>query len=366
MGLRETAWPSWKWIVAIAWVSLFALGLIDNSRGVVFPDLLREFSLSDTEGSFFFLVCSLATLVHNIWLYRFLSTTAPLRLIGIYTAIMGAGAVSIALAPTYMWTLASAVVLGFGFGGLGVGQNAAVQAAPKQIRQRALGLLHSMYGISSFLAPLLITYLAHVVSWRSAALLLSLPAMLICGVAWWVIANGCSQESPSQDLQNNRDMRLAQRPTAAFFLAATLVSLLVVAEISISSRLALLARREFGLSAVHAGHLVAAYFAAMTLSRLALGFFVGIRGWKPSAKTLLYISFGLGLPFLAIGFLPFAVFQDIRLMALAAFGFPIAMGYPLAMTRFAEVFGEKAQAVTSLCLVFQSGASVAMHFVLGW
>ena len=59
-------------------MSLFALGLVDNARGPVFPDILKEFSLTDTVGSLFFLVASFASLVHNLIFYRFLCETSPI------------------------------------------------------------------------------------------------------------------------------------------------------------------------------------------------------------------------------------------------------------------------------------------------
>jgi MFS transporter, FHS family, glucose/mannose:H+ symporter len=37
-----------RWfIIALAYSTLFLYGLIDNTRGPIFPDLLRDFSLSD-------------------------------------------------------------------------------------------------------------------------------------------------------------------------------------------------------------------------------------------------------------------------------------------------------------------------------
>ena len=43
-----------------------------------------------------------------------------------------------------------------------------------------------------------------------------------------------------------------------------------------------------------------------------------------------------------------------------------AMGYPLAMTRLAEIFGREAQRVTSKCLILQAAGAMIMHFLLGW
>ncbi|CAN5707329.1 hypothetical protein BH10BDE1_BH10BDE1_02890 [soil metagenome] len=371
--LRNLIQP-WFWPVLFAWLSLFALGLIDNARGPVFPDILREFGLSDTAGSFFFLTASVASLVHNTLFFRFLSLTSPQRLVGIYTLIMGAGAILISHATDYRWTLVACAVLGVGFGGLGVGQNAAVQEAPPEHRQRAMGLLHTMYGISSFSAPLFVSYLA-IHGWRFALVILSMPSMFVGLVVVFEGLRAAKMErtasaknrvrthvvAKSGNLSSNAGFATVTMKRATWF-AASLVALLVVGEISVSSRLALLARREWGVGVESAGTWVAAYFAAMTASRLFLGLFK----FSFSARELLGFSILLGFPFLLLGFMPLGFSTGTRLVFLVGFGFPIAMGYPLAMTRLAEIFGDQKQKVTSLCLITQSGAAMFMHFTLGW
>ena len=363
----------WFGPVLLAWSSLFALGLIDNARGPVFPDVLREFQLSDTAGSFFFLTASLASVIHNAIFFRFLASADPKRLVGLYTLIMAAGAVLIALATDYRATLLACAILGVGFGGLGVGQNAAVQMAPAEHRQRAMGWLHAMYGVSSFAAPLLISYFAGTdpKGWRWALSLLSLPSVFVGLFVIFesLVSRRSAKKIPQVEaVVTDRVTKASPSPSKPKALphlawwAAAMVALLVVCEISVSSRLALLARRDWGASAEEAGAWLAAYFVAMTISRLAIGLFK----FSISSRNLLFFAILAGFPFLIVGFLPLGFPREIRLMALVGFGLPIAMGYPLAMTRLAEIFGAGAQRVTSLCLIFQSAAAVVMHFTLGW
>lgn len=358
---------TWFWPVLVAWSSLFALGLVDNARGPVFPDVLKEFQLTDTAGSFFFLAASLASVIHNTIFFRFLAQTDPKRLVGLYTLIMAGGALLIASATDYRATLAACAILGIGFGGLGVGQNAAVQMAPAEHRQRAMGWLHTMYGLSSFAAPLLISYLSTGMAsggWRFALTLLSLPSAFV-GI-FVIFESAISRRSAKRNSPPPQaPMEISQTkgpvPKAAWW-GALMVALLVVCEIAVSSRLTLLARRDWGVTIEDAGLWLSGYFVAMTLSRLVLGLFK----FSISSRNLLFCSIVSGFPFLIAGFFPLGFPREIRLLALVGFGLPIAMGYPLAMTRLAEIFGAGVQRVTSLCLIFQSGAAVLMHFTLGW
>lgn len=303
--------------------------------------------------------------------FRFLSTTDPAKLIGIYTLVMAAGGLLISRATDYGWILVACAVLGVGFGGLGVGQNAAVQSAPSEHRQRAMGLLHTMYGLSSFSAPLFVAYLAQH-GWRFALVILSLPSLLL---GFYVVFQLRKKHRRSErqgprtvetrglapDIERRVGPLFGPLKTASWF-AAILIACLVVGEISVSSRLALLARREWGLSVEAAGGWVAAYFAAMSASRALLG----LIKFPVSARLLQMFAICAGLGFLVLGFMPLGFSTETRLFFLVAFGFPIAMGYPLAMTRLAEIFGDQRQKVTSLCLIAQSGAAMLMHFTLGW
>lgn len=362
-------------------MSLFALGLIDNSRGPVFPDVLKEFKLSDTSGSFFFLISSLASVAHNYTFRTFLANTSPSRLVGIYTLIMAGGGLLISIAQTYPVMLIACAILGVGFGGLGVGQNAAVQEAPRKYRSRSMGLLHGMYGISSFAAPLLIAGLS-VIGWRFALAVVCLPA-----VAAGLIVIGESLIRHLRNKSRSTAKRASHGPVVvndgvndgaaepnetvplseaqarrASRTVAIVVGLFVVAEISISSRLNLLATREWGVSTESANGWLAAYFAAMTMARLSLGIFP----LPIATKSILKWSALSTVPLLLLAFLPLGLNPELRLVSLIAFGFPIALGYPSAMTRIAEIFGPYAQSVTSQCVLYQAGAAMLMHFALGW
>lgn len=394
---RAASLKTWLIPVVFAWASLFSLGIIDNSRGPVFPDLLNEFSVSDTMGGLFFFLSSFASVVHNLAFRRFLAETPPLRLVGIYTLIMAGGALIAASANSYWVLLTAAFVLGVGFGGVGVGQNAAVQEAPAKYRGRSLGFLHAMYGTASFLAPLIVATLQPY-GWRLALFVAAIPAV---GVGLVVVIrlaierlrgwkrrrkaetppvvdnvrgpNDMPQVSVGRPEQISHPKQISHpsmTPEAlarAAKIAAILVGFLVVAEISVSSRLALLARREWGVSAEAASSWLAAYFAAMTIARFSLGFLPNVF----SASRVLKVSAWLNLPFLLIGFISVALPAtaeipiDVRLLALVGFGFPVAVGYPMAMTRIAEIFGRETQKVTGRCVLYQAGAAMLMHFVLG-
>ncbi|MBK7891122.1 MAG: MFS transporter [Bdellovibrionales bacterium] len=358
--MRKARGADWVPVVLAAWMSLFALGLVDNARGPIFPELISQFGLSDTRASLFFLASSGAGSLHNLIMHRFLSHAAPGRLVVGYTLLMGLGALGIALAPTYELALIGGAFLGMGFGGLGVAQNSAVQAVPKRIRSQAQGLLHGMYGFSSLLAPLAMA--SGGVQWRGTYMLLAaIPLVVSFGLLFrW---SRLGHYHPDDD---EADVVLAAESTSqSGWLFALLVGCLVVAEISVSSRLVLLARREWGLGFEEASAWLAWYFVAMTIARFGLGFFK-----LPGATgRVLLAVIGLALPVGAVGLFGLPGIADgasQRLTALCLFGFLIALGYPLAMVRVRELYGRGAQKVTTLCILVQSISGVSMNLALGW
>lgn len=361
--MRKAKGAAWVPVVVAAWLSLFALGLVDNARGPFFPELISQFRLSDTRASFFFLASSGVGAFHNLLMHRFLSHAAPGRLLVGYTALMGLGALGIALAPTYELALVGGAFLGMGFGGLGVAQNSAVQAVPRRIRSQAQGLLHGMYGFSSLLAPLVMA--AGGVAWRGTyAALAFVPLLVSLGLmARWSRLGHYHSDDDEAD-----PVFAAAHSSASGWLFALFVGGVAVAEISISSRLVLLARREWGLSFESASAWLAGYFVAMTVARFSLGFF----NFPGTTSRLLLLALGLAVPLAGIGLIGVpgatadASAANARLTALCVFGFLIALGYPLAMVRLRELYGRGAQKVTSLCILSQSFLGMLMNLALGW
>ena len=162
------------------------------------------------------------------------------------------------------------------------------------------------------------------------------------------------------------DVVLAAESTSqSGWMFALLGGCLVVAEIFGSSRLVLLARREWGLGFEEASAWLAWYFVAMTIARFSLGF---LKLPGATGRVLLAVI-GLALPMGAVGLfgLPgIAEGASPRLTALCLFGFLIALGYPLAMVRVRELYGRGAQKVTTLCILVQSISGVSMNLALGW
>ena len=409
----------WTVVVGLACASLLALGLVDNARGPLLSSIMDAYALNHTQASWFFFLASGAGLAHNAIFLGYLSRAQPLRLLRIYMAVMALGVLILGITPlissSYAVFLLGAITLGIGFGGLGVAQNLCVQEAPDEYRAQSTALLHAMYGLASLSSPFLIVQLktwglsGTADNWSLSFVICALPALAMLPLISRVlrapsspqgsakmhvgVGQGLSASVPeplqvqvSQRGEDTSGRKLSEPRPSSAWLAAVLLGFMVVAEISISSRLVIFAE-ESGWPAATAGLWLTGFFVALTLARLslaiglfdrfeqlALGLWMVLRGIPrdserartPDPSLRLRLVLWVSAPLLLLGLVDWGFPTQIRMMALVIFGFPIAMAYPLAMTWYAKAFGSQKQRVLSLAVTLQSAAAMCMHLLLGW
>jgi FHS family glucose/mannose:H+ symporter-like MFS transporter len=353
-----------KWfLVWLAYLSLFLYGFVDNARGPVYPDLLRDLSLSDTAGAWFFFTASAAALLNNLVLFKWIERIGPYRTTQVYSLVQAVGLLIVGLSPTYAGTLAGCAVLGTSLGGLGISVNLLVaEGAPPAIRRQALAGLHCMYGVSSLFAPLLVTGLTHLgLDWRRTLGSLLLAPLVVFAASFFGDEKLALHDQP---------LMISARPNRrAALLFATICTLYVVAEIAIGTRLALYARRDWGYSLEEANRLVSGFFLGLFLGRLAFAVVpfklssLKILGWSAS---LSFLCFALGLAlhpgWLALAGLAMSVFYPCLIELVNE-----RHGRNLNGTRdlSAGAPTNDAKYITSWCITLQSFGTLALHFSIG-
>ena len=340
-------------LVGLAYAGLFAFGLVDNVRGPVFPDLLREYGLSDMVGGFFFLVASGASLVNNLVLYRWIERVGAYRTTQVYSVVQAVGLVIIGWSTNYAVTLLGSVVLGASMGGLGISVNLLVaQGASYDRRRQALSGLHCMFGISSLFSPLVVTqFYHHGFDWHAV--------MGWVAVAPLAVACFSLLAKPEDRLPHRAAERLAHEsgvkaPWMMGLFFGSMGAFYVIAEISISTRLVLFSRREWAYEIDAANGLLSLFFLGLFLGRLAAAVFR--LPWRSS--TILKVSTAVGLVFYILGI-------TVHPVWLALTGFPLSVFYPCLIAMVNEEQGVHAGYITSWCITLQSFGVMVMHFVLG-
>jgi len=327
-------------------------------RGPVFPDLLKEYALTDTVGGLFFLLASASGLVNNVLLFKWIEKIGAYRTTQVYSFAQVLGLVIIGFGQKYGLTLLGAGIIGTSLGGLGISVNVLViEGASPGRRRQALSGLHCMYGVSSLLAPLLVSFLYHNgLGWRGVLGWVAVGPAAVMVVSYFyharllrALAGDGSRSSAGAEVVTDRAR--ARRVGLYYALIGTFY---VVAEISISTRLALYARRDWAYEVDAANLLLVVYFVGLFLGRLASAL---VRlPWR--SYHILVASAVCGLVAYSLGLLFHPLWMAVSGLFLSVF-------YPCMLALISEEQEEISGYVTSWCITLQSFGIMAMHFLLG-
>lgn len=341
-----------RWsLLSAAYASLFVLGLSDNSRGPLFPQILADLALSDAAGSWMFGVTSAGLIAGSLGLRPVVTRYSARVVLQGSLLGMGAALASMGLAPELWSLLAASLALGVALGGLALAQNLMVeQAVPQPLQRRAFSGLHSMYGVASLLAPLLIALSEHAgLSWRRALMLLALPSLALAG-ATQLLARG--ERGPGAPARVPAPLGpLGWGPLTV----AGMTGSCVVAELLLSTRIPLLLRRE-GLAPEVADLYLSAFFACLLAGRLGVTF---LPLQRISSRALLTCSALGGLALFSLG-----LWREPRLLPLVALF--VAPFFPVATSLLAEEYPGRLERSMSVLMAWTSLLLTLAHGGVGW
>jgi fucose permease len=242
-------------LAAAGYLCLFASGFSDNARGPLFPRIIETFRVSDSECSLLVVIGCLAGVPGSMIAGRWIASRGVRTTVRVTAALLALGLGLVALAGIVGWfrlVPIGAGVLGFGLGGLGVCANCCVTlATPVERRASALAGLHVTYALASLIAPLAIAWAADRAPWHAVLLGAALvPAALL----------PLSFRVPEERVERTR----GAAPFAVVAPFALVVSLFVVAEVTVSMWLVLYATRSGEASGER---LLALFFVGMGVAR---------------------------------------------------------------------------------------------------
>ncbi|WP_413291033.1 MFS transporter [Bdellovibrio sp. HCB337] len=345
----------WGYIV-IAYLSLFALGISDNIRGPLFPEILQNFAVSDTQGAVFYAMSSFFGFLGSFLVRFLLKKWSRIRNMQLALLMMTVGLAGMGSVTHFSWLLFFSAIFGASMGITGVVQNILVNVGSlPQKRQQMLSGLHANYGIASFLAPLVVAGVsAWLGSWRFVFYIVAtVPFALLLGTFFWkdnqisaALVNKEKLEPPHP--QTRRD-HLGQ-----IFLAVAL-GFYVLAEIMVSSRLPLFVRRELGVSLEESSYYLTGFFVFLLAGRLLFALY----HFRWPLRHMLSAFLFLSAASVALGLLSHPFFLALSGLFMAPF-------YPLAMVYVSNRYEKNIDSAVSYCMALQSFFTVAMHGLVGY
>ncbi len=350
----------------MAYSSLLLLGLCDNIRGPLFPEILKSFPVSDTMGSLFFSLSSVMGIIgaggSRFFIMRF-KEMGSLR-ISILMFVVGLSLMSIA--QTFSALLFGILFFGFSMGLMAVIQNMLIvnEFPPGPTKSKIISGLHSMYAASSLGAPLIISGLAMANSsfeiWRLGFFAAAVICLFVFLLTFSFLKFSESPPSPEameslphpEDLVVSRDAYQGHRRQIYF---AVILSSYVLAEILVSSRMALYIRRVVGGDLQDSNLYTALFFVFLFLSRFLFA------AWSPkiALSTQLKGSLVLSLCSVLAGIF-------VHPFGLSLAGFFMGPFYPLMILEIGTVFNKQVKEAISWAVSLSSVFVVSMHFGVGF
>lgn len=343
-------WP----YIFLAYLSLFVFGITDNLRGPLFPEILKEFHVSDSMGSMMFALSNISGFVAS-YLARYLLRRFDRRKVLQSAAlVMIAALMGLAFAPNFYFFLFSSFVFGLCLGIIGLIPNILVPMGSNQERkQQLLAGLHSMYGVASLLSPLLAASVVSMTgNWRWAFACVSIAPLTLF---FYCMHSSHKKLHPKKTLEE-RSQKLAHNPhfKAQMYLAL-MVSFCVAAEIMVSSRLALFIRRTVVDDIEKASMYVSLFFIFMLAGRALftlVKFKFSIRVLLTNALITSFISTLLGI--------------YVHPFFLSLVGFTVAPFYPLSIAWISNKFPHNLDTAVSYMIGTDSVMLVLMHLGMGY
>lgn len=339
-------------VVLFAYLSLFALGICDNLRGTLYPEFLKEYGFTDSQGAWLWALNSLGGAAGSFMTRRLLKYGDRVQVLSWGLVMLFIGLFATAAAPGAGTMFAVWLFFGVALGILAVPQNVLASVyAPEGRRPQVMAGLHSMYGLSSLLAPIAaVAVVTMTGSWRAPFVALALvPAMV------WLYSRAAVRREPAPLEEKRREGEKVSRRERLYHLWwAAILGCYVLGEVMISSRIALYFRRELGADLAQSGFALTVFFTSMLAGRLLTAF------WKNPLPLVRQLQIAL----IATGLL-IAAGLAWWLWAMALSGFTMGPFYPVGIAYMTGRFRTHVDAAMAMAAGFQAVLTLGMHVVVG-
>lgn len=336
--------------IAFAYLSLFTLGFIDNSRGPIYPEILKFFNISNTSGALIFSLSSLSSFLAAVfsksWLQKLGAlNSSKVAMIFYLIACLIMGKASPGPFGYYYFLIAS-LIFGLGVGIHSITLNLIInESSPTKHRRRVFSGLHSMYGIASLIAPFLIGNLASLnIPWQKYFIFIAIiPAVFFVLFIFL----------KPQNIRNENSEKLIISKYQQWILA-TVFACYICGEMLISTRLVVYLKNIKNLSGEVSSTYLSLFFLLLLIGRLTFT----IKHFNTKSDKLLKISMGSSIISVILGIVYFPIL-------LAVSGLTMSYFFPCAMDWLGEHFHTNMDAIFSKVMTIVGGCLVVFHWLFG-
>jgi len=341
---------NWPYIL-FSYFGLFALSFLDNGRGPAYPGLLDHFSITTKEGAYFFSVTSFSSIFVNYsakyWL-RWMSIVNGNRLALLLLSTSGFLISLAAHKLSYTLLMIAAFVLGSGLSVMSVTMNVLVVEGSTPDKKRSMfSGLHAVYGVASFLAPFLFTFLiSKEMTWSDYFNVVAIIPLIILAGSFLIKSKGNKEQSKAK---LHIPIPFIKRVPFGF-----LFGLYVASEIMVSSRLVLYLKVSRGFDEAQASFYLSMFFAFLLLGRLIFA----VKHFPLNNRSLMFISLVTGISSFLAGLYVHPFFFPFM-------GFCVSYYFPISLDWLSDMFQEGVEFMTASMMTYIGIFLGVMHWAFG-
>lgn len=344
--------------VLFAFGSLITLGWLDNARGPIYALILEDLSLSHLQGSMFFALASLVAVLANFLVPIMLSRMSSVRTLLVGVLFMLGFIVGLAFSSDFLRLMLAASFFGMALGIVMVTINIVIEDFVPQARQRSiLSLMHSLYGLAAFLAPVILGYILNwPLPWYHSflpVLWFAIP-LLLYGL-WQDLALGKKSKANGEGLIRPISLSLEDRSRKRLIIFWSLIlACYVSSELYFSTRMVVLFQEGLSFNFDQARRVLSYFFLGLFVGRVLNGFLPA----KISGKFILRVSLVVSVLWLGlcILFKPEWVWWIGLLMSPC---------FPVALSEMSAQSTTEFKRISALCIAWSSFGVVWMHMLAG-
>jgi fucose permease len=340
----------------LAYLGFISLGLPDAVLGIAWPSLRASFGLPQVAIGWILGAAATGYFLSGLFAGRLIGAIGLGSLLVTSTAVVVAGVLGYALAPSAVVFALAAMIVGWGSGAIDSGLNA---HAAVHFRPGHMAWLHAAYSVgaaagSMTMAAVVVTELG----WRTgyaivaAALALLTSAFFVTRRRWSPRGEATSNGTPETARAIGSFEALARRPVWA---SALLFFVYSGVEFGAGHWAYTILTAERGLSQESAGIAVSAYWTCLLLGRISAGFVVDRVGALALVRGATCVAV-VGAGVFATPWLP----AELSALGLALTGLALAPIYPGLMSETPRRAGDAAGHAVG----FQVSAATAGMVVL--
>lgn len=346
-----------KWpFVLLAYSLLLFQSILDNSRGPIYPEILSDFQIDAARGSWIFALASFSGLLANLSAKWWLPAIEAIHATHIALVLMCISSFLFGYSldhGIYLLDLSS-FLMGFGMGMANVTMNILIARGTKEeFRRQFFSGLHSVYGIGSLSAPIILNlFLANHSSWSSFFIYLALIPLMMLLSSLAVTSKYNHESIPKNKI---RAKLVAPVPFLNRLSFGSVFGFYVASEIVVSTRLVLYLNTSHQISLDTARTTLSFFFLLLLLGRL-LFTLLPIKGasqrwlvFSCSSSIIIYICSLIISPYL-----------------LALLGLTMSYFYPVAMDWLSKKFPTGFDFMSASVLTTVSLSLVFMHLGFGY